>query len=187
MAQTGRKRSACTSTDHLCLSTGTCTTTGSKAWEPTALMGCTAWKPCESPVFFSVFKSSCAFIPSSTACRKGLVSLGQPHCTFTRHQALRAAAGLALGTSPASRCPGHDASWGGGRLDFLPASVQAVLAVLMLQRSLCMWEEWLGGGSEALDTNLVLVAIQRVCTCALLRECPHLLTTCTWSQSLLNT
>jgi len=126
------------------LSTGTCTTTESKAWEPTALMGCTAWKLCESSVFFSVLKSSCVFIPSAnvrSARRKGQVSLGQPHWVFTLHRALKSAPGLAPDTSPASRSPGHDVPWGGGRLDFLPLSVQAGLAVLLLQRGLRMWVE----------------------------------------------
>lgn len=66
MAQTKGKAQLAAPLTSSVLSTGTCTTTGSRAWEPTALMGCTAWKPCECPVSFSK-DMGCVHAPAQRA------------------------------------------------------------------------------------------------------------------------
>lgn len=109
------------------LPTGTCTTTGSKAWEPTALMGCTAWKPCECPVLLCPKDVGCAH-PSAQHAAKGLSPTGV--------------------TAPCARSAGVNAQ--GVLLGFPP------VAVLLLQGELCMWAVWMARGPEALDTILVL-------------------------------
>lgn len=87
------------------LSTGTCTTTGSKAWEPTALMGCTAWKPCECWLILCPKDVGCVHCPAQHAGK------GVSPTRVTGHHTLSAAAELAPATST-SGCPGHDAHWG---------------------------------------------------------------------------
>lgn len=138
MAQTGGKGQRAPPLTVSVLSAGTCTTTGSKAWEPTALMGCTAWKPCESPLFFSILKSFVCSPPPAVPAGKSLTAhplltthWGQQQSCF-RHQPSK--------QMPKARCFMAD-----GRLGFPPASVQAGPAVLLLRRGLHMWVESVRG------------------------------------------
>lgn len=163
------------------LSAGTCTTTGSNAWEPTASTGCTTWKPCESPPALSArVHPRCALSLPNNGVQCVFVSFFQLHHAPARSR---------LPPAPPAGKPHRSGSAptahllfimprGGGRAAFLPVSV------LLLQRG--QHGGRLGGSSEAVETILVLVQPTELARMPCL-VCPPTTTTHTRSQSLQNT
>lgn len=134
------------------LSTGTCTTTGSNAWEPTASTGCTTWKPCESPLVLSVrVHPRCALsLPNNRV-----------QCVFmSPFQLHRAPARSRLPPAQPAGKPHRSGSAPTAHLLFIVPGVVAEQPFCPCLCCCCSGVSMggrLGGGSEAVETILVLV------------------------------